>query len=88
MFQGKEKREEILKSTRNKTGNLKSNNLQTQPTIPSQLVTKFISMEGIELNQKDTLTNEITLPTEITASDLNKLMNEQLLKNEEEKQSW
>jgi ribosome assembly protein 4 len=88
MFQGKEKREEILKSTRNKTGNLKTNNLQTQPTIPSQLVTKFISMEGIELNQKDTLTNEITLPTEITASDLNKLMNEQLLKNEEEKQSY
>ena len=54
--------------------------LENKPQeIPSQLITKFISMEGIELNNSEA-TNEITLPTEITIFDLNKLINN-LLKN-------
>ena len=54
--------------------------LENKPTeIPSQLITKFISMEGKELNSESS-TNEITLPSEITIFDLNKLINN-LLKN-------
>ena len=46
--------------------------------IPTQIITKFISMEGLELKNEESLTNELTLPTEITILDLNKLLNEKL----------
>ena len=83
MFQGKlgQKEKEILEIK--KKENIRKAELSKKPEeeIPSQIVTKFISMEGTELNNEDTLTNEITLPTQITLIDLNKLINEKLLKN-------
>ena len=90
MFQGKlgQKEKEILEIK--KKENIRKTELSKKPEeeIPSQIVTKFISMEGTELNNEDTLTNEITLPTQITLIDLNKLINEKLLKNKEEPQLY
>lgn len=68
---------------------LKAKSKKVEPTveqieIPSQIMTKFISMEGKEINSEETMTSELTLPTQITIFDLNKLINEKLLKNSKE----
>ena len=90
MFKGKLGQKEKEKLEIKKQENIKKAELnkKDEEEIPSQIVTKFISMEGTELNSEDTLTNEITLPTQITLMDLNKLINEKLLKNKEEPQLY
>jgi len=90
MFKGKLGLKEKEKLEIKKQENIKKAELnkKDEEEIPSQIVTKFISMEGTELNSEDTLTNEITLPTQITLMDLNKLINEKLLKNKEEPQLY
>ena len=90
MFKGKLGQKEKEKLEIKKQENIKKLELnkKEEEEIPSQIVTKFISMEGTELNSDDTLTNEITLPTQITLVDLNKLINEKLLKNKEEPQLY
>ena len=90
MFKGKLGQKEKEKLEIKKQENIRKAELlkKEEDEIPSQIVTKFISMEGTELNNEDTLTNEITLPTQITLFDLNKLINEKLLKNKEDPQLY
>ena len=90
MFKGKLGKEEKDKLEIRKQENIKKAELNKveEEEIPTQIVTKFISMEGKELNNEETLTNEITLPTEITLIDLNKLINEKLLNNKEDPQLY
>ena len=90
MFKGKLGKKEKDKLETKKQENIKKAELNKveEEEIPTQIVTKFISMEGKELNNEETLTNEITLPTEITLIDLNKLINEKLLKNKEDPQLY
>jgi ribosome assembly protein 4 len=90
MFKGKLGQEEKEKLEIKKKENIKRAELnkKEEEEIPTQIVTKFISMEGTELNNEDTLTNEITLPTEITLIDLNKLINEKLLNNKDDPQLY
>jgi len=90
MFKGKLGKKEKDKLETKKKENIKKAELNKveEEEIPTQIVTKFISMEGRELNNEETLTNEITLPTEITLIDLNKLINEKLLNNKEEPQLY
>ena len=90
MFQGKLGQKEKANLDLKKQENIKKAELlkPKEEEIPLQIITKFISMEGTELNNEETLTNEITLPTQITLVDLNKLINEKLLKNKEEPQLY
>ena len=90
MFKGKLGKKEKDKLEIRKQENIKKAELNKveEEEIPTQIVTKFISMEGKELNNEETLTNEITLPTEITLIDLNKLINEKLLNNKEDPQLY
>ena len=90
MFKGKLGQKEKEKLEAIKKENIRKAELskKEEEEIPSQIVTKFISMEGTELNNEETLTNEITLPTQITLIDLNKLINEKLLKNKEDPQLY
>ena len=90
MFKGKLGQKEKEKLEIKKQINIQKSELnkKEEEEIPTQIVTKFISMEGTELNNEETLTNEITLPTQITLVDLNKLINEKLLKNKEEPQLY
>ena len=90
MFQGKLGQKEKANLDLKKQENIKKAELLKlkEEEIPLQIITKFISMEGTELNNEETLTNEITLPTQITLVDLNKLINEKLLKNKEEPQLY
>ena len=90
MFKGKLGQKEKEKLEIKKQENIRKAELlkKDEEEIPSEIVTKFISMEGTELNNEDTLTNEITLPTQITLYDLNKLINEKLLKNKEDPQLY
>ena len=90
MFKGKLGKKEKDKLETRKQENIKKAELNKveEEEIPTQIVTKFISMEGKELNNEETLTNEITLPTEITLIDLNKLINEKLLNNKEDPQLY
>ena len=90
MFKGKLGQEEKNKLELKKQENIKRAELnkKKEEEIPEQIVTKFISMEGTELNNEETLTNEITLPTEITLIDLNKLINEKLLNNKDDPQLY
>ena len=90
MFKGKLGQKEKDKLELKKQENIKRAELnkKEEEEIPAQIVTKFISMEGTELNNEETLTNEITLPTEITLIDLNKLINEKLLNNKDEPQLY
>ena len=71
MFKGKLGQKEKEKLEIKKQENIKKAELnkKEEEEIPSQIVTKFISMEGTELNNEETLTNEITLPTQITLID-------------------
>lgn len=89
-FKGKRGKEEKEKLDIKKQENIKRAELNKKEDeeIPAQILTKFISMEGTELNNEDTLTNEITLPTEITLIDLNKLINEKLLNNKDDPQLY
>ena len=90
MFQGKLGQKEKANLDLKKQENIKKAELlkPKEEEIPLQIITKFISMEGTELNNEETLTNEITLPTQITLVDLNKLINEKLLKNKEKPQLY
>ena len=90
MFKGKLGKKEKQKLEDKKTENILKSEKTKKPEIeiPSQIVTKFISMEGTELNTEETLTNEITLPTQITIFDLNKLINEKLLNNKDDPQLY
>ena len=90
MFQGKLGQKENANLDLKKQENIKKAELlkPKEEEIPLQIITKFISMEGTELNNEETLTNEITLPTQITLVDLNKLINEKLLKYKEEPQLY
>ena len=90
MFKGKLGQKEKDKLEIKKQENIKKAELNKikEEEIPAQIVTKFISMEGTELNNEETLTNEITLLTEITLIDLNKLINEKLLNNKEDPQLY
>ena len=91
MYKGTQgKREKLIAESKKNIKKMKEEiekSKNEKDEIPSQIISKFISMEGIELNNLDSLTNEITLPTEITVLDLNKLINEKL-KNEKEKQLY
>ena len=90
MFKGKLGQKEKDRLDLKKQENIKKAELnkKEEEEIPTQIVTKFISMEGTELNNEETLTNEITLPTEITLIDLNKLINEKLLNNKDDPQLY
>ena len=81
MYKGTQgKREKIIAESKKNLKKLKEqeNSKNQINEIPTQIITKFISMEGIELKNEESLTNELTLPTEITILDLNKLLNEKL----------
>lgn len=88
MYKGKRGEKEKIIAMSKKNQSSINNNIEKDAELPSQIATNFISMEGLQLNQDNTKTNELVLSTEITAFDLNKLMNEKLLKNENEYQNY